>query len=256
MGKYIPEEGADLDGLPFLALAEPERLKRLDRLRGEFRHLNQRVHDREAFKRLPLVEQYARGGLAVICYLQGRGGLDTLNNALSGHSKTAIAHTVTIALIYRVNVINFGDEKNGNEQSVFVDVTEFLNGPNRRLPGIVRAYLVKDDRCQLGHGLLYNSIGLGSFYVVPFFAGRVIQPFGLIVEKFSKDVIKRRTETVDRIADDERRFGWESLNNSEAKDILSGIALSFAEQLPKVRLEEHIQGRFKLLDVAIGPFNL
>jgi hypothetical protein len=244
----------EFDGLSFLALSEPEQLKRLDRLECEFGHLRQRFDDRLAFQGLPLIEQYLRGGTAVACYFnRPRGHTGNSHHSTLIEKETAIGHTQI--LMFQAHS---GETFHGggcDQKMVFVDIVEPTGGPNRRVASVVRHYVVEEFRGQIGEGFLYRSVRGMGFKIVPFFSHREINPVTPF-EDFRHQMVKSGSEIVDGIPNDKRNLGWKAGDRTDLEKLLSGFRLLLNGDFAEFRLEEGCKDAFQLLDVAVGPLNL
>ncbi len=154
MCEYAPKDQLSYDRLPFIALPEPEKLKRLDRLKREFGHLLERYENRLAFERLPLSEQYLRGGLSLVCYFNRPGNGSDVQPAIFTNSGCNIVKN-NVAL--HIHKAKFGEALNGyddNQQIMLVNVIELADRPNRSVPSVVNCYFVDDERGKFGEGFL------------------------------------------------------------------------------------------------------
>jgi hypothetical protein len=242
------------DGLPFSALPEPEQLKRLNRLGREFGHLRQRFDDRLAFQGVPLVEQYLRGGISVVCYFNGPGGHGGNSDYPALVEKEiAVAHLQI--LMFQAYTGEPLDGGGCNQKMVFVDIVEPTGGPNRRVSSVVRHYVVKEFLGKIGEGFLYRSVRGMGFKIVPFFAHREINPITPF-EDFRHQMVEGSSEIVDGIPNDKRGLGWKAGDRNDLEKLLSGSSLLLDGNFAEVRLEEGCKDVFQLLDVAVGPLNL
>ncbi len=256
MCNYIQEVQPDFDGLPFVDLPEPEKLKRLDRLKREFGHLLQRFDNRLAFERLPLSEQYLSGNLSLVCYFNGRWDCRDVEPAAFANDGCGIGEVNVAFLIRKAKPGKALDGCGDDQQIVLVDVIELAGGPNRSVPSVVNCYFFEDERGKFGEGFLYQSIcGMGP-RIIPFFCDRerlVVTPF---TEYLDNGVIEGGPHIVDCISNDKRNLGWRGTDGFDINKALSGFRVFINAETAEVTLKKGLEDRFKLLDVAVGPFNL
>jgi hypothetical protein len=167
-----------------------------------------------------------------------------------------IFHTVIALLIYQANSAKLLNRDGGNQKIVLVDIVEGANRPKTNIASVVSGYLVDKQDGKIGQGFLYNSIrGMGT-RIVPVFCHRerdLISPFA---QHGNDGVVQSGSKIVDYIADDEANLDWRRLNGSDLDDLVAGVRLDIDDNFAKVRVEESLKGRIKLLDVAVGPRNL
>lgn len=80
------------------------------------------------------------------------------------------------ALIFNAYSESMGLVDRRQNQAMLVDTIKLGKFPQQKLTSLVRLYLLKDERREVGEGLLYRSVMCGlRYYVVPAFC-RLARP--------------------------------------------------------------------------------
>ncbi|MCF6113883.1 hypothetical protein [Mesorhizobium muleiense] len=147
----------------------------------------------------------------------------------------------------------------GDDQIVFVDLVELGDGPQNvvasSLP--VRLHLIKNERLNFWEGHRYWRLIDGVFDVFPrFVEGERAETLpARCAPKCHPDMIERRAQIVDCIADDEGDIQTNFAKIGKIK-VRTTIRLFGNGDSVGFITPDLIFGRFKLVDVAIGPFDL
>src|SRR5690242_7573449 len=112
----------DFHKLPFLALPEPEKLKRLDGLKRKFMHLQERGHNRLAFERLSLAEQYLSGSLSLVCYFNWRRDCRKVESSAAVNGRCNPVEDDIAFLIHKSESGQLLNRDGDNQHVMFVDV--------------------------------------------------------------------------------------------------------------------------------------
>ena len=216
-GDYI-RESADVDRLPFLALSEPERLKRVKNARDNLAKLHQRFDDRLYCKGRTLAEEYNRSNAFVAVFFDWKGEGADKAGSLTSQLYTWPGSGVLVAVYDRYSPKD-GSRKRCDDQLVFVDIIQGDELPNLKLPSRVRLYFLKDNFRNFRTGLTYQSIFSGFFHTLPFPTSGELGIF--MGTNRVRHVIERASEIVNRVTNDERHLWRELLDLIDPQDIAS-----------------------------------
>ena len=246
-------EGTHYDELPFLALPEPEKLKRLDRLKRELGELNKRFYDRLVWEARPLTEQYRYAGLSLICYFNRSRNLSEGCPSLGAKANADVVEDDVIAFVYEAKPSEFRHDDCGDEKVVFVGIVERANAPQTHIASVVNSYFVEEDSGKIGDGLLYKSIrGMGS-RIVPVFGQRKSR---LRAQNLDHEVVQCGSQVVNHVTDHKRCINWRRAAGLDINRCSAGIHVVLYRDRAEICLDEGLKDTIELLDVAVGPLNL
>lgn len=140
----------------------------------------------------------------------------------------------------------------GFNQAMLVDTIKLGKFPQQKLTSLVRLYLLKDERREVGEGLLYRSVMCGlRYYVVPRSADWQGHP--VHAGNSDHDVVERGSQVVNGIPDDQRNAGWKLCYADDLDALLSGLEIVLDSQSCEVRIQKGSVLIDKFVDVALGP---
>jgi len=152
---------------------------------------------------------------------------------------------------------NADERDDRKKEAMFVGVGEFVQCGERRVPSVVRFYLIHDEVSKrLGDGPLFQSVVNGRYQIIPCIPDWEVHLTGVFRFGHGRHttVVKRGPEVGDRIAENEadlwaKRFACE-LDRPESGvwirlDMNGGVVSGELGSL-----------KFKVADVMLGPFNL
>ena len=131
-------------------------LENLDNLNDRIRIHQQRLRINHMIGKRSIVEDYINGDLTIVCNVvaQGHGNIPG-RHLFSPPSTSGFLNFTSFVLCF--NALNGGIVRKWNQQAMFVSDVELVNGPNSKIPSLVRFYLGRDELEQFGTGSLYFS---------------------------------------------------------------------------------------------------
>lgn len=241
-----------------------ESFERFNRLDSDLRQIKERWDNRLSGKETSAFEAYINGDIEIVAYGKMAVGSDYVNWAVRIPSASCIPDGV-IAGENSVNSSNLCNPYTGNEVIVLVGVAEFVDAPQVEVSVPARLYLFKDKVCDVGSGLLYRTVGLGSFKVFPFFREREVElaarDFGFNQNGLLNGVVEGFPEIVECISDNRAKKFLDWLFGPVGQ--IKVIRLSKQRMFPHMFNSDSIKiwgegGRLsnQFIDVAFGPFDL
>jgi hypothetical protein len=155
------------------------------------------------------------------------------------------------ALIFNAYSESMGLVDRRQNQAMLVDTIKLGKFPQQKLTSLVRLYLVKDERREVGEGLLYRSVMCGlRYYVVPRSADWQGHP--VHAGNSDHDVVERGLQVMNGIPDDQRNAGWKLCYADDLDALLSGLEIVLDSQSCEVRIQKGSVLIDKFVDVALG----
>jgi hypothetical protein len=155
------------------------------------------------------------------------------------------------ALIFNAYSESMGLVDRRQNQAMLVDTIKLGKFPQQKLTSLVRLYLVKDERREVGEGLLYRSVMCGlRYYVVPRSADWQGHP--VHAGNSDHDVVERGSQVMNGIPDDQRNAGWKLCYADDLDALLSGLEIVLDSQSCEVRIQKGSVLIDKFVDVALG----
>jgi hypothetical protein len=227
-----------------------ESLEAFDRLKGEFAELVERFNDGFTLERCSWSEAYAQGRASLVVYFnwpeERLGGRKPLADR-----EPRIGEALS-ALIFNAYSESMGLVDRRQNQAMLVDTIKLGKFPQQKLTSLVRLYLVKDERREVGEGLLYRSVMCGlRYYVVPRSADWQGHP--VHAGNSDHDVVERGSQVMNGIPDDQRNAGWKLCYADDLDALLSGLEIVLDSQSCEVRIQKGSVLIDKFVDVALGP---
>ena len=123
-------------------------------------------------------------------------------------------------LVLQFDATDVSVKSEGNQEAMFVSLVELVNGPNKKIPLVVRAYLAQHQLKQSRAGFVYFSPAQGSFKA---FIGGINGKFGELTESegcgsfnsFDPSVVEGALEVVDNIANQQGDSAKELPSNGD-----------------------------------------
>lgn len=242
---------------PELGSVGEEYLESRNRAVRYFAELMERWDNRLTFKGLPTAKDYADGRYAIALYFKVSSAGDEAEVLPGGERDTADIDDVLILVLHH-EVGNLCGRDHRNNQLMFVDNVELVEGPDGLLPSFVWLYRVKDKVDQEGHELLYFSLLKHISKAIPGLVKREItcgfRPT-MCDDDFAHHEIESGSHVVDSISENERNI-FREWTGFDCGCLISGLRVRLSDQTMTIGLDKGLEPFFKLDDVAIGPFNL
>lgn len=164
------------------------------------------------------------------------------------------------SLIFKFDAFNGRQLNDWNQEPMFVSNVELVNGPDGRIPSIVRLYLGHHEVKEIGGGTVYFSPPERDFKIVQ---GGINRKFGELAEGGGKEsfnclhpgIVKSALKIVKDIPQHQCNIGSKSL---VTKIMFDGFASSLRINLDcgSVGIWQYADARFDIGDMLIGPFDL
>ena len=236
-----------------------EKLQRLDNFHNIARAKGDRALYSRSVLKYSFVDCYAEKELSLILNAQIRGKGNVIGKGLV--SSECIPPMNDTFLVLQLDAADVPVRSEGNQESVFVSYIENMNGPNKKIPSIVRAYLVKHEIEKTWAGDVYFSPAQGRFKL---FASGINGKLGKLAEGagrgsfngFNPGIIEGAFKVVDSIANKQGEIGKEFLSVSDiVNDSLIG-KLRVDLDARHITIWQVGEPFFQFTDVLVGPFDL
>lgn len=235
--------------------------KKINRFSCGLRHIDQVWQNRLAGKQIRLAENYIDGDFGLLFVLEAEFGGGQNSGYPGGKSRyvgyldAKISHGATNGL----NIDDVLHDDSGHNQIVLIDVIELGDGPDKMIASsvAVRLYPIEDKVLNTWEGDLYRTLTNGVFEVFPRFVKREQKPLVASCGSVKRrpNMVECTAEIVDSVAD-----GKGNVQTSGAEEIrtpfLGRIIAAIGNGVLNCQFLKIDQSVFKLVDVAIGPFNL
>jgi len=255
------ESDRTISGVPSLNIRGDETIQRIQRLRDDLRHVQERWNNRLVLEDRSLWECYFDGGAEILLYGDWGAGTNKINYAVRIPANRAVLHS--ICANPGVDVLDVYDGDHRYEIIVLIVVTETGSGPQMEICIPARLYIFDDKVCKVGEGLLYRRVIGGGFKVFPFFRKREIDFLRLMdgAKRGVNPIVQGFSEVVNSVSDDRPKMICDWLFGPIGQ--VKTIRLSQKCNRPPRPISDLIQvfgqgGRIldKRINVAIGPFDL
>jgi len=227
----------------------------LECFRRGFTHINQRWKNRLSRKEIILWEGYLNGDFCLLLIFDG----GPKPHGISIAGKRYIGYLNSLFPVFKDGIGNGSNIDSRDDEVVFVDLIEFGDGPQKVVAsGItMRLHIIEDEVLNFWEGGLYRRLSDGVFEVFPSFVEREGSKSGFAgsAPESHPDMIEGGPQIVNAIANNE---GQGLAQRSEFMKVYNSTTISLYTDGKSVRYGSNnlIKGGFKLVDVAIGPFNL
>jgi len=233
------------------------RIERLEDTKNKLRQLMQRWDNRLLFKHLPFIKQYLDGRLSIVLNLEctlAPNERDPICRAGHGRKRHRLA-----AVVEHPDARRAQQGKDRDEKLVFVDVVEFVKGPEGVIPSLVWLYAIEDGISDVGGDALYLTLSNGICQVISGFVKREMDVGGISAtsaDQFGSHEVERSPQIVDRISNDERNLGRHRMLALIAEDMVANLTIEVRRDFVGVWARDGSQTSLQILDVALGPIDL
>jgi hypothetical protein len=236
-----------------------ESLKRLDNLHNVAQANGERVLYSRSVLKYSFVDCYAEKELSLILNAQISGEGNAVRRRLFDAPGTPPMNDTMLVL--QLDAIDISVRGEGNQEAMFVSFVENVNGPNKKIPSTVRAYLVKHQPKQSRAGFVYFSPAQGTF---KFFMSGKNGKLGEAAESagcgsfngFNPSIVEGAFEVVDSITNQQGDGGKELLSVCDiVNDGLIG-RLRVNLDARHVTVWQVGEPFFQFIDMLVGPFDL
>jgi len=261
----------------WLGIASEEvRFARLDETLARIRNLRERFHNSLSAERLILCEDYLEGRLEIVVELEISAGIDRAIDQCSEIEPVTVR--LEISSPKRKSLLANRDTKpinchlrdRWNDQFVFIQDVEIVEGPQGVLPAVVGLQLF-DHSQRIGRGPLHLTLhalstGLrepisGCYESVPIYARREVS-----VARISgadgrggeddRYVVESRPQIVDNVANDPGKFHRHVAMANEYDLRLPRFLIGPKNEIAALSVGEVAGGVLSLKKVSLGPFEL
>jgi hypothetical protein len=221
----------------------------------------ERIHHARLASSIPILKHYIEGRAAWIFDVQPPNEIYEVWERLGGPPR--ISSMDVSSFIFQVNVANGGVVQNWDQEPVLVSRVELVNGPNVKIPSVVRLYFAHDEVEEAGSGDVYLQVPQGIFKSIGIgINGKLSSlPIASWYESgncFKPSVIEGALKIVNGIPEhDSQAFGGVSI-----LDVCKVTMNEFAASV-RIYLGTNDQSFFQAVDsklnirnVMVGPFDL
>ncbi len=236
-----------------------ENLKPLNNVKDIVRAEGQRVLYARSVLKQSFVDCYAEKKLSLILNAQIGGEGNVVGRGLFG--SPGIPAMNDAILVLQLDSTDAPIRSEGNEKAMFVSFIENVNGPHKKIPSTIRAYIVKHQLKKPWAGDIYFSPAQGCFKGFRSFINR---KFGELAEGvgcgsfngLDPSVVESAFEVVDSIANPQGDVGEERFSVCDiVNDSLVG-KLRVNIDARHVTVWQAGEPFFQFTDMLVGPFDL
>ena len=212
--------------------------------------------NRIAFENISVAEQYAKGRLSIICYVELGGSGDRVKFSTITDYKSYSNPIVVVVMCAHTSQLC--DRNNREQQSVLVNDVQLVKTPQGIIPSFVWFNYIDDQGADFLPGHLYFSTIDGFYQFVSCETDREIGIPGWDTpghgNNFAGHNVQGGTQIMNNVTNNQRDFPWERIG-IECQDIVP-IDVVVDMQAVEVSFKEGRKTSLKLLDVLVGPFDL
>mgnify|MGYP001569002881 CR=1 FL=1 len=224
----------------------------LNDARDDLRKLMKRWNERLIFGRSILWEEYVKGRLSIVCYVHLGTRPNCVQSTPGTYTEGKVGECVVI-IVMCANARNFEDADRWNQQPVFINDVDFVEGPNGIIPSNIRFYDISDEVADVATPDLYFSITDGVYKFLPRISNRESAMLGRGApsnnDNFTSHEVERGSEIVNGITENQ----WNTFGQRLG---INACKISINAKTVCASFEKCGDGGVQLIDVLIGPFNL
>jgi hypothetical protein len=156
-------------------------LEGLHDLENDARIKRKRIDHSKAISAYNVLEHYVDGNLTIILGVPSERNGDVIRRLLSS-CETVASRTNFSGFVLRLDSDNGRIEDYWNQKAMFISNVISVNGPDGRIPTVVRLYLVQDQPEKAGMDDIYFLLSKRSFKTI---SGGVNREFGKLANRRS-----------------------------------------------------------------------
>ena len=239
-----------------------------DDLLGELSEIEQRWNDRLTINNLSLAERYLKGELRLVACLQVGNGTDKQLRAIlqgifpiGGLNRDAGHDLLYVGPFWRQLKPNrdvLVGRPYRHDSLVFIQSVKLMDEPERFAPSFIWLEFV-DDASDLSSNALYLSrrVGFKRLAVIADGEAGALCDLPMVDhDKLAHQIVQGRAKVMRDIPDDGAQGGGYAFDDADTVDVASSLRIVIADDHIWIALVESADLRFKLTDVAFGPFDL
>lgn len=223
------------------------------------RELVERWDNSLTFEGLSFSEGYANGRFAIILYVKFGAGADRRHQlSVDCDLKGKVRENVMV-FVLKVDSGEGESVDYRNEEPMFVKNVELVESPEGIISSLVGLYAVKDEIGNARFDSLYFSLTEGIHKILPRFVEREVSgrvTFANIPQHGAEKQIERSAHVVNSITNDKGELFGSGFGCMETEEVLSCFRVYLDSHVIGVSPKKNGEGRFQLIDVALGPFDL
>jgi hypothetical protein len=232
----------------------------LDRARDFFGDPVQRQQDRVSLVGKSVLEEYARGNIALALYCQfssPQSNLD-LPRIVSVHNGQLDDFSL---IILQANLANPRKPEHRNQELMFVSDIQVVQGPQKSIPSFVWLYRVQYESVNsIIYLPLFESCIKGGFQYISGISERESAPFGRSAftepDNLAPKNVETASEIVQRVSNNQGRFRvWKCTQTQINSQPIESIFVHLDRNSVRVGVSESSQEQVQIVDVLFGPLN-
>jgi hypothetical protein len=224
--------------------------------RGQLIELFERWDNSLTFESISVAEEYAKGRLSIVCYVELGGSGERLNFSTLADYKSRVNDFIVV-VIMRANTSQSSDRNNWDQQPMLVHDVPLVKTPQGLIPSLVWFDFIDDQVTDDVSGYLYFSTMDGFYKFVSRVADREIGipgwDFPRHGNNFTGHEVQGGSQVMDNVANNQRNFPWKRLG-VERQDIIPREVI-VDMQTVEIGFKKCSKTSLKLLDVLVGPFD-
>lgn len=251
--------GAELGGgmnITGLTTGEKCLLDCVNDARDDLRKLMKRWNERLTFESAVLWEEYAKGRLTKVCYVHPGASSNGIQPATGIDTEGKVVEPIVV-IVMAANAGDLDDTNRRNQQPMFIDDVDFVEGPNGIIPSNVRLYYINDEIANVATRDLNFSTTHLAYKFLPRISDWEAAILGWSAasdgDNFTGHKIQSRSKVMNCVTENKgntfrQRRGIEYQYISTCKIPIDANTASAS-------FEEGGKSRVQLIDVLVGPFN-
>jgi len=225
--------------------------------RDDLRQLMQRWDNRSIVENISLAEEYAKGRLSIVCYVEICRSSYRLDSSAISDSETCI-NDLIVVIVMRAYSGQLCDGNNRDQQSMLVNDVESVKGPQEIIPSFVWFDDIGNQIADILPGHVYLPTVDRCYEFFPCVTDRETGIPGWDIPGFGNNLtghkVQGGTQIMDDVTNNQGNLGWQRIGIERQNIVPSEVLIDM--QTVKVSFEECAKARLKILDVAVGPFDL
>jgi hypothetical protein len=229
----------------------------LDDARDDLCELMKRWNERLTFEDAILWEEYAKGRLAIVCYVQLGIGSNCIQYPSGVRAQRKVSESVVV-IVVRANAGHLNNANRWNKQSMLVNYVDFVEGTDGVISSDVWLYDINYQIADVLPRDLYFSTIDSCYKFLPRLPDGEVAILGRGTTSDGNNLagrkIKSGPKVMNSIPEDEgdafrQRLGIEP-------QYISTCKISIDANTASASFKEGDEGSVQLIDVLVGPFNL
>ena len=239
-----------------LTLGDINFLELVYEARDGLLQIQKRWENRIVFENISVAEEYSKGRLSIVCYVELGGSGDRVQFSTIADYKSYSNPIVVVIMCAHTSQLC--DRNNRDQQSMLANDVQLVKTPQGIVPSFVWLNYIDEQGADFLSGHLYFSTVDGFYQFVSCVTDREMGIPGWDMpgqgNNFADHNVQAGAQIMNNVTNNQRDFPWNRIG-IECQDIVP-IDVVVDMQTVKVSFKEGRKTSLKLLDVLVGPFDL